>query len=348
MGKKAHVELFQQGAGPWNVWRRAHPEVQPSLSEIRVFPLGREALNLDQIDLSGANLRGADLVCPTFRGAKFSEAQFRSANLNKVHFYGCDLRACSFFDSHLLCCEFRDCDLSDADFTRAGIRRSAFTNCNVRGMRLWETDLSFVRFDRTDLSLVSHGGPSAIDTDTLFLNSLPFVFLRGVGLSDKLIDYLPSLAGNSIEYYSCFISYSIKDQAFADRLHADLQARGVRCWFAPHDLPIGAKTWDQIDEAIRRRDRVLLILSSNSIASEWVEDEVSKAFAEERKRERIVLFPIRIDDAVMQTGEPWAVKLRDQRNIGDFRSWEVSAAYSEALSRILRDLRANDGLRQSS
>jgi len=35
-----------------------------------------------------------------------------------------------------------------------------------------------------------------------------------------------------------FISYSSKDQAFAERLHADLQNKGVRCWFAPHDLPI--------------------------------------------------------------------------------------------------------------
>jgi hypothetical protein len=50
--------------------------------------------------------------------------------------------------------------------------------------------------------------------------------------------------------YSCFISYSSKDQLFADRLHADLQDKGVRCWFAPHDLPIGAKTRDAIDEAI--------------------------------------------------------------------------------------------------
>ena len=98
---------------------------------------------------------------------------------------------------------------------------------------------------------------------------------------------------------------------FADRLYADLQNKGVRCWFAPHDLPIGAKTWDAIDQAIRLRDKLLLILSKSSIASEWVEDEVNKAYAEERSRKEVVLFPIRIDDGVMSTAEPWAVKLRD-------------------------------------
>ena len=141
-----------------------------------------------------------------------------------------------------------------------------------------------------------------------------------------------------IQHYSCFISYSTKDQKFADQLYADLQNKGVRCWFAPHDLPIGAKTWDAIDQAIKIRDKLLLILSKNSIDSEWVEDEVQKAFAEERDRKELMLFPVRIDDAVMETPEPWARKLRDQRNIGDFRQWNDHEAYKRSLDRMLRDL----------
>jgi hypothetical protein len=62
-----------------------------------------------------------------------------------------------------------------------------------------------------------------------------------VGLPDNVIDYLPSLLNTAIQLYSCFISYSSKDEAFAERVHADLQDNGVRCWFAPHDMPIGAK-----------------------------------------------------------------------------------------------------------
>jgi hypothetical protein len=168
-------------------------------------------------------------------------------------------------------------------------------------------------------------------------------FLRGCGLPDRLIDYLPSLLEEAIQYYSCFISYSSKDEAFAKRLHADLQNTGVRCWFAPHDLPIGAKTWDAIDAAIRVRDKLLLVLSKNAITSDWVEDEVSKAFAEERRRNQLVLFPVRIDGTVMMTSEPWAVKLRDQRNIGDFRRWKDHDAYQQAFDRVLRDLKTAPG-----
>jgi hypothetical protein len=153
-----------------------------------------------------------------------------------------------------------------------------------------------------------------------------------------LIDYLPSLLDQAIQYFSCFISYSAKDQEFAERLHADLQNKGVRCWFAPHDITIGDKFIDAIDTAIRLRDKVLLILSEHSIKSYWVETEVSKAFAEERKRKQIVLFPIRLDDTVMRTKKAWAATLREQRHIGDFRRWKDHDAYKESFKQVLDDL----------
>jgi hypothetical protein len=41
----------------------------------------------------------------------------------------------------------------------------------------------------------------------------------------------------------------------------------------------------------------------------------------------------------MHTAEAWAVKLRDQRNIGDFRSWKDRDAYKKGFDRVLRDLK---------
>ena len=129
------------------------------------------------------------------------------------------------------------------------------------------------------------------------------------------------------------------DEAFVRRLHADLQDKGVRCWFAPEDMKIGAKILDTLDQAIRLRDKILLVLSEASIASDWVEDEVTKGFAEERQRGMTVLFPVRLDDEVFTTGQAWARKLRDNRNIGDFRRWKDHDAYQKTLARLLRDLR---------
>jgi hypothetical protein len=50
------------------------------------------------------------------------------------------------------------------------------------------------------------------------------------------------------------------------------------------------------------------------------------------------LSPVRVDDAVMETPEPWARKLRDQRNVGDFRRWKDHDAYKQSFERVLRDL----------
>src|SRR4051794_15262967 len=104
-------------------------------------------------------------------------------------------------------------------------------------------------------------------------------------------------------------------------------------------MPIGAKIIDAIDEAIRLRDKVLLILSEHSVDSRWVEGEVTRSLDEEDTRNQVVLFPVRIDDSVMETTKPWARLLRGQRNIGDFSRWKDHDVYQKVLERLLRDLK---------
>ena len=122
----------------------------------------------------------------------------------------------------------------------------------------------------------------------------------------------------------------------------------MRVWFAPEDLKTGARIRDTIYEAIRLYDKLLLLLSENSINSDWVEDEVENAYEKERQlRERgqqnpTVLFPIRLDDAVMRTAKAWAAKLRQQRQITDFGKWKDHDQYKKEFDRLLRDLKAEE------
>lgn len=90
-------------------------------------------------------------------------------------------------------------------------------------------------------------------------------------------------------------------------------------WLATEDLKIGDRFRTKIDEAIRLYDKLLLVDSKNSVGSPWVESEVEAAFEKERKQKRTVLFPIRLDDAVMETGQAWAAEIRRTRHRGDFR-----------------------------
>jgi len=141
------------------------------------------------------------------------------------------------------------------------------------------------------------------------------------------------------DYHTCVLSYATEDQAFAEKLHADLQSKSVSCWFAPHDLKIGDKLRTHIYEAIQKQDKLLLILSEHAVTSDWVEREVELAFERERQPpDTPVLFPIRIDDSVMQMNAAWAGDIRRIRFIGDFRQWQDDVAYQQALQRLLRDL----------
>jgi len=145
-----------------------------------------------------------------------------------------------------------------------------------------------------------------------------------------------------IDFCSCFISYSSKDQSFAERLYADLESKGVRCWFATEDLKIGEKFCHRIDESIMLYDKLLVVLSQHSVESEWVEREVMAALEKEREQQKLVLFPITLDEVFKRTLAPWAADLRRQRHIGDFTRWKNHDDYQKAFTHLLRDLKTED------
>ena len=163
---------------------------------------------------------------------------------------------------------------------------------------------------------------------------------KGAGVPETFITYVHSLVGKPIDYYNCFISYSSKDQDFAEQLYADLQSKGVRCWFAPEDLKIGEEFRSRIDESIRLYDKLMVILSQHSINSSWVEFEVKKALKKEQEQGKLMLFPIKLDETVMEAPEAWAADIRKKRHIGDFTKWKEHDAYQKAFARLLRDLKA--------
>jgi hypothetical protein len=163
---------------------------------------------------------------------------------------------------------------------------------------------------------------------------------------------MASLVGTGVEFYSLFISYSTKDQEFAERIHTDLQAKGVRCWFAPHDMRSGKKVHEQIDEAIRVYDKLLLILSPASMESEWVKTEISKARKREIREGKRILFPIRL--CSFETLRDWECfdadagkdSAREIREyfIPDFSNWKDHDSYRLAFDRLLKDLQGKPDL----
>ena len=199
--------------------------------------------NLTEADLSGSDLSGAD---------------FSFANLTRSDIDGSVARGTIFTRAMMPHVSIRGAKFNGVTLEAANLQSAKLSRINLQGVEIGDAHFGETLFLDVDLANArglkscTHHGPSGVDFLTLKKSDpLPISFLRGIGLPDNVIDYLPSLVARPIEHYSCFISYSSVDQDFASRLHADLQNRGVRCWYAPHDMPIGGKILDEIDAAIR-------------------------------------------------------------------------------------------------
>jgi hypothetical protein len=321
------------------------------------------------MDLIGAALAGADLAGADLAAANLSRADLVGANLSQADLIGAALfeavlRGVNLAGADLSRADLVGADLSGADLTEADLHGAILFEANLRGAVLVRADLSEARMSYTvladvDLSAVKgldavdHAGPSHVSTDTIYRSrgQIPEVFLRGAGVPEPFIAAIPSLAGQANPDYSCFISYSSKDRPFARNLHADLQARGVRCWFAPEDTAGGKKIYDQVDQAIRYHDKLVLILSEHSLESEWLMAEIRRARQAEVRSGQRRLFPVRlVDMKALQSwqcfdadaGQDLAVEVREHF-VPDFSAWEDPDAYQRAFDRLLDDLKAGEG-----
>jgi hypothetical protein len=358
MAKAEHLAKLKEGASAWNTWRREHHRSLPNLRKARL-----RAANLIDAELSTADFRGADLsnallIDVNFHGANLNLANLHDAALNRANLRYANLRSANLCSAHLSNANLNNADLSLADLSKAILTNVDLNGTNLSGSDMSNTTIAEAAFGNNDLSLtrgletVRHLAPSSVGIDTIYRSKgkIPDSFLRGCGVPDEFITYAKSLVANPIQFYSCFISYAFKDQAFADHLYADLQNKGVRCWFAPHDVQGGRKLHEQIDEAIRLHDKLLLILSPHSMESEWVKTEIAKARRREVRDQRRVLFPIRLApfetlrdwecfDA--DTGKDSAREIREYF-IPDFSNWKNHDSYQEAFQRLISDLKASD------
>jgi hypothetical protein len=316
MANKEHVALLKQGVEVWNKWREENPHIIPDLYGAYLNAADLNGATLVEADLRRADLRNADLVGTKLIRAKLTKANLSGAKLNATNLSGADL-----IEAILIWANLVGADLNGADLSEATLIETVFGNTNLTKVK--------------GLDSCTHFGPSIIDYQTLQRSApLPWTFLRGVGLPDNLI----GLLNQPIQYYSCFISYSSKDQEFADRLYADLRTKNVVCWFAPHHMDIGDEIRTRIDEEIQSHEKLLLVLSAHSIGSNWVKKEVETAFEKEEDKKR-VLFPVRLDDTIKDSRSGWAADIRRTRHIGDFTRWKDHDAYRENFDQLLRALK---------
>jgi predicted esterase len=71
-----------------------------------------------------------------------------------------------------------------------------------------------------------------------------------------------------------FISYSSKDRDFAERLATDLRASGAGVWFDQWEIKVGHSITQKINDGIHDNDYLAVVLSPDSVSSDWVRKEL--------------------------------------------------------------------------
>ena len=89
-------------------------------------------------------------------------------------------------------------------------------------------------------------------------------------------------------YY--FISYCREEVAFVDDLSRELENRGINTWVDIRDLIPGSDWQSQLDEGVKNAEAVLLVVSKESMKSNAVKDEWTKALQAWNKKVILILF----------------------------------------------------------
>ena len=125
-----------------------------------------------------------------------------------------------------------------------------------------------------------------------------------------------------------------------------MKKRKLKVWLAAEDLGDG-KIHDQLERSIRLHDKLLLVLSNNSMSSEWVKTEIRWAMEVGIRENVNKLLPIRLVemDPVKEwklfdsdIGKDLAREIREYL-IHDFSNWQDMKTFNQAFDRLMRYIR---------
>ncbi len=342
--------------------------------EINGSSLMMRGTNFDGAMLRNAKLSQLQLSQSSFQGTNLEEVTFESCIMVRTDLYNASCRGARFLGGWLDCSCLISADMRDCAFHGNDWSEVLLGNTDLRGAILGDIpNLNGCEFAEMPEDIKAKTGlsqmPIHVDMSTIErtadyqrillkkgLNlSSPVEayaeFFRKAGIDPAFVAAYQSILERSDQsLQSVFISYSTQDQSFADRLFDALKRHGVKTWYAPKDMKGGQQIHEQIHSAIESYDRVLLILSKGSMASNWVATELAKAYSRESAGGDRVLFPISLTKYDNLAG--WELFDADHGTdlaryirryyIPDFSDWRDGRVFEERLGKLVDDLRLDD------
>ncbi|MBI5368951.1 MAG: toll/interleukin-1 receptor domain-containing protein [Planctomycetes bacterium] len=363
----------------WNRYRQENPSIRPDLrkanlanltlrgdfshvrfdgvrvSKMTGFPPQLQGASFVGADLKSASLNGTastrrsfDRSGTVFRDAHMTGCNLRHATFVGADFSGADLRGAFLEGADVSGATFSGANLLNASFEGADLRRTVFTGAHFEKTVFEGAVVGWTLFDAVDLGqaqgldTLEHRTPSGVTLATIYRSKgrVPDSFLlqsqRGApeGFLYKLRDALRSVP---FDYHSCFISYARTDKAFATHLVKQLIDSGVECWYDELVLRSGQDLAARIQDAIVRYDRYVIVLSANSLERPWIKFELKEAL--NRRPWRFRILPVRLDDAILRTGQGYPIQLGIQRHVADFAAWKRPEKFKVQFDLLLEALR---------
>jgi len=125
-----------------------------------------------------------------------------------------------------------------------------------------------------------------------------------------------------------FLCHSSKDKLFVRKLDAALSGAGLDVFLDERGIGIGDSIPDRIYKGLEAATHVVYVISSDSIRSRWVNEELDVAKTRQINDVCCKILPVLIDDVDLP------VKIRHLR-YADFRSWNDATAFVRACNQLL-------------
>lgn len=134
--------------------------------------------------------------------------------------------------------------------------------------------------------------------------------------------------------HDVFISYSHKNITAAQAICHELEDKGIKCWMAPRDIPVGAKYASVISKAIVHSRIVVLVFSDYSARSPWVESEINIAFSN-----RKTIIPYKIDKTNYEEFDEFYLMLNNRHWIEAYPDYKTR--FKELVTIVAQTLGCN-------
>lgn len=93
-----------------------------------------------------------------------------------------------------------------------------------------------------------------------------------------------------------FICHSTSDKEFVNKLYARLATERVKVWFDALEIKVGDSLIGKIEAGLATMDYLAVVLTPESVASQWCKEELRAAMSRQIKERRTVVLPILFKD----------------------------------------------------